>query len=239
MKKLDFIYKNENFFVLNKPACIHSVIVKNKENESIAKILLENFPELKDVSKKEEDAGLVNRLDFETSGLLFGAFKKKYWELLFNFGKNGKIKKEYYALVEGQLSDDKIFLSNYIGNPNRGGKKVKVYERQALAPKRSQIAESTFFEVKYFKELDCSLVKVKLVQGRRHQIRAHLSYLNCPLVGDELYQSRRKLSEILPTPKNLNFFLHAKKIELSFSETDSIQVFETTFPKYIEMLINS
>lgn len=211
-----FLYNDDVLFALSKPSNIHSVINNNIENDSIAATLLEQYPELECVNKKE-DAGLLNRLDFETSGILYGTWKREYVDLFKSLQDD--VIKLYFAVVEGKAKN--IELETYIGSVYRGSKKVKVYSLDKN-PKRALIGKSKIEIVCYNKEKNLSLVKVYVVQARRHQIRAHLGYLGCPLLGDDLYGAKMKvcdcfsendfkLNNIEIFPK---FLLHNEKLRI-------------------------
>ncbi|MGI6680089.1 MAG: pseudouridine synthase [Bdellovibrionota bacterium] len=214
---LDFLYNDEYLFAIKKPANIHSVINKNSQNVSIAEKLLEAYPALSVVSKRE-DAGLLNRLDFETSGILFGAWKSEYYKTFrtninsdINSDNNNSVEKTYVAICEGKVEG--VVLETYVGGAYRGSKKVRIY---ALGknPKRALIGKSNIELVSFNKEKDLSLVSIKVFEARRHQIRAHLSYLGTPLLGDALYGAKRNVLDYFKISKAPKFLLHNENLTL-------------------------
>ncbi len=207
MPKLNFLYKDNFIFAISKPANIHSVINDNSNELSIASLLLEKYPNLLDVAKKE-DAGLLNRLDFATSGILFGAWKKEYWEKIHK--ENDKIKKTYLAVVEGQAKNTTI--KTFIGGAYRGSKKVRLYSL-SKNPKRALIGETKISLLAFNKKKNISLVSTTVFSAKRHQIRAHLASIKNPLVGDSLYGATSKVADFFEFDTNYEFLLHNDSLE--------------------------
>lgn len=205
---LEFLYKDDFLFAIKKPSNIHSCISLKNDDDSIAKRLLEKYPKLQDVGKKE-DAGLLNRLDFETSGILYGTWHSEAYKKLKGL-KNGALK-VYIAITEGKSKTTN--LKTYIGGAYRGSKKVTVYELNKN-PKRALLAESQIKLLSYNKEKNLSLVCIKILEGRRHQIRAHLSYLGTPILGDTLYGAKREVKEYFNFENLPKFLLHNESLSL-------------------------
>ncbi|MGI6524622.1 MAG: RluA family pseudouridine synthase [Bdellovibrionota bacterium] len=211
--KFEVLFEDDDLFVLNKQAAIHSVMLTDSDlDDSVAKYLNDTFPFLREVSDKVEDGALVHRLDFDTSGCLLGAKKRSVWLSLFEALKNGEIHKTYLALVEGRLITPR-HLETFIGAKGRHSKKVQVVRDKRFD--RTLPAVSDFFPLKFYKESDTSLVLAKAPTARRHQIRAHLSYIGFPLIGDILYGSKRKFE----FSDKRSFFLHAKSLKFKHPVT--------------------
>jgi len=188
--KLKFLSQNDDLFVLNKPAGIHSV----GAGASIQLILEAEFP----AQKNLPDAGIVHRLDLETSGCLLVARNEASYERLREAIRGeGQIHKIYWAVSRAKpnsLSFDFYFFSRY-----RGSKKVSL--RKSGKPKergRGRIKILRFVDGIY-------LLEIELVgPGKRHQIRAALSELSAPLLGDSLYGGQ---------PWRGGIALHAKSLK--------------------------
>jgi 23S rRNA-/tRNA-specific pseudouridylate synthase len=121
------LHEDEALLVTLKPAGIHSVaLTEGEAAPSIGAQLLEAFPFLREVADRPGDAGLINRLDFGTSGILIGAKTRAAWEILRGDIQNGRIKKRYLAVVEG-ISPKETAIENYIGSPYRRSQKVRVW----------------------------------------------------------------------------------------------------------------
>lgn len=182
------IFENDDYLVINKPSLIHSA-----GNNSIQKELVKKYPRL----DKLPEAGMLQRLDFETSGALVVAKSTGAITAWKNEYKKGAIIKKYLLLVEGKLASQKE-ISGYFGSRYRGSKKVSFSE----SSKKRFLFASTKFES--FKTGNgASLLLATTSQGRRHQIRASAKEAGVPLIGDELYGGKKAKHP---------FFLHASEI---------------------------
>jgi 23S rRNA-/tRNA-specific pseudouridylate synthase len=231
----EVVWEDDSLFVLNKPSLIHSSGLSTPKelagpselsHGSVAETLLALLPELGAVSETKNDAGLAQRLDFETSGILIGAKSRNTWLALREQFHLGTVTKTYRVLLEGALPG-RLVIDAPIGSPYRRGKKVRVYlpDRPSRGVNRSQAAQ-TIFNVQTngpgTTPSDNSPWTIALAvtsTGRRHQVRAHAAALGYPLVGDSLYGSNSTLDDISPAlaaeiPKP-SFLLHAEMVQLS------------------------
>lgn len=205
---IEFLYKDDYFFAIKKPSNIHSVINEKTKNESVASILKNSFPKLEEVSLNKEDCGLLNRLDFQTSGILYGAWTREAWEY---FHKNSNIfKKTYIAICEGKVESQTI--TTLLGGKYRGSKKVTALPLDK-EKKRFIKAETKVELISYDKKQDISFVRAVISNAQRHQIRAHLAFIGNPLLGDKLYGSKKDFSLFFPNNKELEFLLHNETLK--------------------------
>ena len=191
---LDLVYQDDYLLVVNKPAGIHSAINQKSSAPSIASLLAEALPQSLSIGRNPLDAGLVNRLDFSTSGLLLAAKTAQCWTKLFDALKNGRIEKRYRALLEGEAPLE-ASVSNFLGSSCRRSKKVRAFKAPPNRPARAMPAQSNVVRLAFHKDLNISLVEFSIHCARRHQIRAHAAGLGHPLLGDSLYGSNRLLKE--------------------------------------------
>jgi len=178
-----------------------------------------------------EDSGLVNRLDFETSGLMVAAKNQKSWEQLRATFSSDSPRKSYLALVEGKPLKHQE-LETFLGSRHRRSKKVSVF----IEPRRDEatrmVKRKTEIElVRYFEKERMSLVEVTITRGMRHQIRAHLAHLGHALAGDTLYGSEQSLPEWQDL-ESRKFFLHSWKLELKDPTTGKLSTY--TCEEFIE-----
>lgn len=204
---LEFLFEDEHLFVIIKPFGLHSVQIEGG-GDSLAHMLLSHEPKLAGASERPGDAGLVQRLDFSTSGALLGAKTREVWSTLRMEVDQGAVKKRYRTLLTGALREE-IRCSSFLGSPYRGGKKVRVYEKDPGKKARALFGETIFSPITT-DSLGNTLVSVVASPARRHQIRAHASHIQHPLVGDTLYGSQNVLSESYSS--NREFFLHSEWI---------------------------
>lgn len=178
---IEVLFEDDKFLVVNKPFGIHGHPLDYKETNTVlnflrSKLKGQNFDDFCDKEK-----GLLYRLDKVTSGvLIFVKSQKDHSIMRENFSSSLK-RKEYLAIVSGKLSfDDKV--EAYFSSSGRKGERMKV--SQAVD---GQFGSMKVFPLNYDKDKNLSLIKVNLETGLRHQIRAHLSFLGFPILGDTMY----------------------------------------------------
>lgn len=172
--KLNIIYEDDALLILNKPAgiAVHPSILHY--DNSLANGVRYYFDRI-NLKKKIRP---VNRLDFDTSGLIIFAKNEYVQENLIRQMQNNTFHKEYLCLAEGIFENSKGIINAPIDRkPN------SIIERCVSPDGKMAI---THYEV--LKSFDnYSLVKCILETGRTHQIRVHLAYIGHPLLGDSLY----------------------------------------------------
>jgi 23S rRNA pseudouridine1911/1915/1917 synthase len=195
---LSQIAESDYILVFNKPPCIHSTL--GVDTLSIAALLkAKGYPPI----GSKNDYGLVNRLDYETSGILVVAKSIQVWQELHLAFVTGRCTKEYLAIVENCTVKDVSVVSSYLGNRYRGSRKVSF----SLDSSRGKFTKSVVKVVR--RTALGTVVKVRTKTGARHQVRVHLASLKAPLIGDFLYGSSKSLANI-----SRPFFLHALCITL-------------------------
>lgn len=208
--KLDIIFENEDFLVINKPAGLVIHPVKSLAEKTLVTLLIEHYPTIKKVGESLTPnlrPGIVHRLDKDVSGLLLVAKTQKAFDYFKKEFQQHRIIKEYLALVHGQPPKEKDTIQLALTKDSRGKMTL------AKSANLEQIKESwTEYEIiKKFK--DFTLLKVKILTGRTHQIRIHLKSINCPIVGDQVYKIKRQKKVDLG-----RIFLHA--FHLAFEDPD-------------------
>ena len=186
--KLEIIYEDEYILAVNKSAEI-------EVDESLIKKLKEQYNHLNNLY-------LVHRIDKYTSGIVILAKDentKIYFEKAF---KERKINKIYHAITEGTIKKEIGCIDISIGidkkNPNK---------RIPLSIKDGGEAAVTYYKI--LKKLnEHTLVELKPVTGRTHQIRVHLSYIGHPIIGDKIYSKNAgiyKMKGFALIAKEINF----------------------------------
>jgi len=214
-EKLEVLYENADLLVVNKPACIHSTALGRSGGPSLAGLLMKKDPCFSSASPRPGEGGLVNRLDYETSGLLIAARNRTVWERLHAQILSGELKKTYLAILEGEAPEH-IRISTFIGSAYRRSRKVRVYPRKPSGRIRALPACSEITRLALLEDPVMSFVRISAGTARRHQIRAHSAFIGHPLAGDVLYGAQPQNPEMADREGLPAFFLHA--YELSFHD---------------------
>ncbi|MGD6858602.1 MAG: RluA family pseudouridine synthase [Enterobacteriaceae bacterium] len=188
------IYEDNYIIAINKPS---GLAVHGGSGVNLGLIEL-----LRKIYSKNKFLELIHRLDRDTSGVILIAKKKNILCELQNQLKKKKIKKEYIALVKGNIKK-KIIVKNKIITTFNKLRKAKISKKGKESKTILEIIES--FKI-------ATLLKIKPITGRTHQIRIHSSFIGHPIALDYKYGDvifNKKMKEI-----GLNrFFLHSKKIK--------------------------
>jgi 23S rRNA pseudouridine1911/1915/1917 synthase len=180
--------------------------------------------------------GLVHRIDKETSGLLVIAKNNVSHEKLARQFKDRTIERKYWCVVEGRLKATHGSAESYLArHPTHRKKFASIRDPKTKKPLTGKNTSGagkwakTHFKVLSSKN-DLHYLELKLETGRTHQIRVHLSEMGCPIVGDELYGSKKKLSR---------FFLHAAELGFDHPTTGKRLFFKKDWPQEDKGLITS
>lgn len=169
--KLEILYEDELILILNKP--IHMIVHSDGQDTHTLDHALQHYYQS---THQNCPVRHIHRLDKDTSGCILYC-KSSYLQPYFDYMMSTKqIKRTYLALVQGHLKDE-LTINKNIGK-DRHANKYRV-------SKTGQSAITHVKPIRYTKNM--TLVECQLETGRTHQIRVHLSSINHPLVGDELY----------------------------------------------------
>jgi len=226
MMDIKIIYEDDSLLILDKPTGVtvnNSDTTENQETvqDFVAKSY-SNFtnPLLNDDSDFYKRAGIVHRIDKETSGILVVAKTKSAFENLQAQFKERKVDKTYIALVHGHVGLSEGEIAVPVGRLPWNRKKFGVLAGGKEAITKYRILEN------YKKPF--TLLELNPKTGRTHQIRVHLKYFNHPIFGDFLYAGRKTSRD---DRKFLNrFFLHAAKIIFYHPTTGDRVTFESPVP---------
>ncbi|MFI5334435.1 MAG: RluA family pseudouridine synthase [Chlamydiales bacterium] len=168
------LYSDNHLLVVYKPAGICTQPGEGNSIEEWAKI------KLKEETKKTGNIFLVpvHRLDKHVSGLVLFARSSKALSRLNEMMRERKIRKKYLARIEGRLPHDEGTLEHFLVHEEYRSRVAKEGEPDA---KRALLT---------YRQVADALVEVELQTGRYHQIRAQLSAIGCPIVGDAKYGSK-------------------------------------------------
>ncbi len=212
MQKLNIISETAQYIVVHKPAGVNveQWIGFDSVQDMVSDYLRTQQP------KREPFVGVVHRLDRPVSGVLVLAKKKSALKLLNQQFAEHRTTKRYKAIVSQRPSVDSATLTHYIYVNNKL-KKAEIY----TSPRKDAHECRLIYRVE--KALKNGyLLDIQLLTGKFHQIRAQLSFIGCPILGDEKYGS------IVPYRKDA-IALHAYQLAFNDLETNEKLTFEADF----------
>ena len=222
-KNIHIVKETNDYLVVNKPAGLIVHGAAHISDPTLVDLLLAKYPKIKNIGEDKMRPGIVHRLDKDASGLMVIAKNQKLFQDLKKQFQTRKIHKEYTALVFGALSRDYGVINFPIKRSTKGHKMAAIPslinsdELLITNGIKSKIQDSkqgkeaiTEFEVAE-KFINYTLLNIKIKTGRTHQIRAHMAAYGHPIVGDDLYGTKR--TRILNKKINLGrIFLVARKL---------------------------
>ena len=228
---LDIVYEDDDLAVINKPAgmMVHAGAgaTDNARNSgTLVNALLHRFQQLSGVSG-ELRPGIVHRLDKETSGLIIVAKRDEiHRKLATQFAKR-QVKKTYLTLVHGHVKQDKSTITSSISRDSVRRTRMTTRRsggREAISHYKVQKR----IESKYGK---FTMLEVRIDTGRTHQIRVHMAFIGCPIVGDSVYGYRKQRLKLKRQ------FLHAAELTFDNPTTGERLKFESPLPSNLQNIL--
>ncbi|WP_346878639.1 MULTISPECIES: RluA family pseudouridine synthase [unclassified Clostridium] len=214
------IYEDDDLLIVDKPSFMVVHPTKSHPMGTLANGVIHHFRSNNDNSIVR----LVSRLDRDTSGLIMIAKNQfSHMNLAKSMEKN-LIKKSYLAIIHGNLENQEGTIDLPIGRSTDETIKRAVLEDGQRSITHYKIKES-------YKE--GTLVELVLETGRTHQIRVHLSYVGCPIYGEQLYSDFND-EELISRQA-----LHAYALTLPHPRSGEILNFESTLPEDMTKLIHN
>ena len=220
---LQVIYEDNHLMVIDKPAGMVVHPAAGHATGTLVHAALAHVPELEGING-EQRPGIVHRLDKDTSGLILIAKDDKTQRWLQDQFRLRKVKKTYLALVDGHPPTPQGRVEAAIGRDPAHRKQM------AITPaEKGREAVSEYFTRDRFAEF--TLLEVHPLTGRTHQIRLHLAFIGCPIVGDLVY-GRKKSS--LPIGRH---FLHAAQLCVTLPGEEKPRTFEAPLPPDLQAVL--
>ena len=226
---LDLIHEDDHLLVINKPPGLVVHPAAGNPDGTLLNALLHHDPGLAALPR----AGIVHRLDKDTSGLMVVARTLVAHTRLAEAMQERRIRREYLTVVNGVLT--------------AGGRIEAPIGRHPVDRKRMAVVAGGRVAVTHYRVIERyrahTLVRVRLETGRPHQIRVHMAHLHSPVTGDPVYGGRLRLprgagEEVKNALRDFRRqALHAQRLELVHPESGELMAWEAPLPADMEMLI--
>lgn len=227
--ELDIVFEDEHILVINKPAGLVVHPAAGHADGTLVNALLNHAPELENLPR----AGVVHRLDKDTSGIMVVARSLIAHTSLVEQLQERTMGREYEAVIVGTLTGGGT-VDAPIGRHPRERKKMAVVPAGKPAVTHYRLLERFAAH---------TLVRCKLESGRTHQIRVHMAHIRHPLVGDPAYGGRLRLPKGT-TPELREVLaafqrqaLHARQLTLEHPATGEVMSWEVPLPQDFQGLI--
>ena len=225
---LDVVFEDQDLIVVNKPAGMVVHPAHGHIDGTLVNALLARYPELAAMTQVDIDSvqrpGIVHRLDRDTSGLIVVARTPAALQNLRRQFKARAVEKTYLALVFGTPEAPQGVIDVPLGRDLR--------HRQKFAPRADGKPARTHYRViETFKGY--SLLEIGLETGRTHQIRVHLAWLKCPVVGDTVYGRKKNALGVKRQ------FLHAWRLAFKHPRTGELLHFEASLHNDLQAILDN
>lgn len=219
---LDVVFEDPVLLVINKPVGLVVHPGSGNRRGTLLNALLHRVPQVAELPR----AGIVHRLDKDTSGLLVVAKTLMSHTDLVRQLQARTVKREYLALVYGEVDRGGTVNAPLARDPhNRVKRTVHTQGKEAV----------THYEV-VERFPGVTLLRCKLETGRTHQIRVHMQHIGHPLVGESLYSTSRRSHLKIPFPRQA---LHAERLGLIHPVTQEFMQWEVPLPPDFDSLVHA
>jgi 23S rRNA pseudouridine1911/1915/1917 synthase len=220
---LTVLYEDDDLAVIDKPAGLVVHPGAGNETGTLVNAILARYPEIAQMDYAPKRRGIVHRLDKDTSGVILIARRAPILQRLMRQFAARTVEKVYLALTEKPPKTNIGRIDAPIARDPQNRKRMKVV-------RDGKPAVSEFQVIERFKD-GKTLLSVKLLTGRTHQIRVHLAFIDCPLVGDTVYGFRK--------PRFERQFLHAAKLCFDHPRTRERLCFESPLPDHLRAYLDN
>ncbi len=222
---LQVVFENKDLLVVNKPAGMVVHPAAGHATGTLVHAALAHAPEMEGIGG-EQRPGVVHRLDKETSGLILLAKNDHAHHWLQDQFRLRKVVKIYLALVDGHPPTPTGRIEAPIGRDPSHRKQMAI-----VPADKGRQAETEYKTLESFDQY--AYLEAHPLTGRTHQIRLHLAFIHCPIVGDTLYGHRH------PTLDISRHFLHAARLTIQLPGESNLRTFSAPLPPELEQVLNS
>jgi len=223
--QLDIIFENGDLLVVNKPAGMVVHPSPGHDSGTLVHAALGHVPDLKGIGG-EERPGIVHRLDKDTSGLIVVAKNEQAHHWLQEQFRSRAVEKIYLALVDGKPPTPSGRIEAPIGRNTTHRKLMAVVPLE-----KGREAVSGYRTLESFPHH--TLLEIHPLTGRTHQIRVHLAFLGCPVVGDVVYGKHKASMEIDRQ------FLHAQRLKITLPGENQPRLFVAPLPEDLQCVLEN
>lgn len=211
------LYEDEDLAVIDKPAgmTVHPGV--GSEQGTLVSAMLARWPEIARMNVDEKRAGIVHRLDKDTSGLIVIARHDAARRKLMAQFQARTVEKTYLALLEKAPPTEVGRIDAPIARDASQRKRMAVVRGGRPAVTEYELIERNFKDGQ-------ALARIRLHTGRTHQIRVHMAFIGCPIVGDSVYGYRRQRLTLK------RHFLHAARLCFDHPRTGERLCFDSPLP---------
>ena len=218
---LEILYEDENVTVVNKKQGMVTHPACGNWSGTLVHALLYHWGITE--SKLDEKAGnhrrgIVHRLDKDTSGIIICAKNFNSEEWLQNQFKDRRVKKEYIAIVKGVPKEKSGSVKINMIRDSKNRKKFTTTDDSS----KGKFSHTVYRCIATYGNY--SLMKLKLKTGRTHQIRVHMKYLGCPILGDPIYGTKDSLFD------SATLMLHSKTLGIRLPQNEEFTTFDSSVP---------
>lgn len=232
--EIKVLYESDSYLVISKPIGIAVHPGADRVSFTIKDWVVERYRGIEKLAWQTQDrVGIVHRLDKDTSGIMILAKTPEALDFFQDQFRNREVEKYYRTLIFGKLPQEHGFIDAFISRDYKDRKKQKVesIDFELDWRERKNSATEYWIEKKYtFKRQLLSLLLVRIYTGRKHQIRAHMKFELCPVIGDETYNIKpsKRISKEIGIDRQ---FLHSVRLKIKDYDTKEMIEFEDELPE--------
>ncbi len=223
---LDIIYEDGNVAVVNKKQGMVTHPALGNWSGTLVNALLFHWNR-ESVAQTARRPGIVHRLDKDTSGLIITGKNRESEEWLQTQFRDRRVKKEYIAIVAGRPPHASGTIKTQIIRDPRNRKRFKA----ETGTENGKFAHTQYRCIACYGSF--SLMRLRLKTGRTHQIRVHMKYLGCPILGDPLYGNK---TQLFP---DATLMLHSRLLSIRLPGQAAFSEFKAPVPRRFKKVLKT